>query len=157
MSEEAGVKRIATGAVLVLALAAAGCGGGGGGGSKTLSKEEYGSQLNQICKDYNAQVKVIGEPTSIAELGAKGQKLLDQFKAAIAKAEKLEPPSELKAKADKFIADAKQLTDVLTRLIAAAKKSDTAKVAEIGASADALAKEGDSLARQLGAPDCAQG
>jgi hypothetical protein len=156
MAEEAGVKRIAIGAVLVLALAAAGC-GGGGGGSKTLSKEEYGSQLNQICKDYNARVKVIGEPTSIAELGAKGQKLLDQFNGAIAKAEKLEPPSELKAKADKFIADAKQLTGVLARLIAAAKKSDTAKVAEIGAGADALAKEGDSVARQLGAPDCAQG
>ena len=148
------MKRIAVGAVLALALAAAGC---GGGGSKTLSKEEYGSKLNQICKDYNARVKAIGRPNSIAELGAKGPKLLDEFKGAISKAEKLEPPSELKAKADKFIADAKQLTGILSQLIDAAKKNDRAKVGEIGVNADALSKESDSLGKQLGAPACAQG
>jgi hypothetical protein len=147
------VKRIAIGAVLVLALVAAGC---GGGGSKTLSKEEYGSQLNQICKDYNAKVKEIGEPTSIPELGTKGPKLLDEFNGAIAKAEKLEPPSELKAKADKFVADAKELTGLLTQLIDAAKKNDTAKVQEVGVKADALSKEADSLGTQLGAAACAQ-
>jgi len=147
------VKKIAIGAVLVLTLAAAGC---GGGGSKTLTKAEYGSQLNQICKDYNAQVKSIGRPNSIAELGTKGSKLLDGFKGAIAKAEKLKPPSELKSTADKFIADAKQLTGILSQLIDAAKRNDTTKVAEIGTKADALSKEGDSLGKQLGAPACAQ-
>jgi hypothetical protein len=146
--------RIAIGAVLFLALAAAGC--GGGGGSKTLSKAEYGSQLNQICKDYNAQVKAIGRPSSIAELGTKGSKLLDGFKSTIAKAEKLKPPSELKSTADKFVADAKQLTGILGQLIDAAKKNDTAKVAEVGAKADALSKEADSLGKQLGAPACAE-
>jgi hypothetical protein len=148
------VKKLAIGAVLALALAAAGC---GGGGSKTLSKEEYGSRLNQICKDYNAKVKEIGAPSSIAELSSKGPKLLDEFGKAVAKAEKLKPPSELKAKADKFIADAKELTGLLNQVIAAAKKNDTAKVQEIGAKADALTKESDSLGTELGASACAEG
>lgn len=150
------MRRLAIGAVAVLAVAvaAAGC---GGGGSKTLSKQEYGSQLNTICADYNAQVKAIGQPGNLTELAGKGPKLLDEFKKAIAKAEKLKPPAELKADADKFISEAKQLTGVLSDLIDAAKKNDTTKIAQLGSKADALSKDSDALGKSLGAPACAQG
>ena len=150
------MKRFTIGMVLALTVAAAGC-GGGGGGSKSLTKAEYGSKLNQICKDYNAKVKEIGQPASIEELGTKGGKLLTEFEKAISKAEKLEPPSELKDTADKFIVDARQLTDLLDKLIAAAKANDAATITQIGGKADALSKEGDRLGTELGAPACAEG
>ena len=147
-------RTVALAGVLAVALAAAGC---GGGGSKTLSKAEYGKQLDKICADYNAEVKKIGQPSSLADLGQKGPKLLDSFKAAVSKAEKLKPPAELKADADKFVSEAKQLTGVLSQLIDAAKKNDTAKITSLGGQADALSKDSDTLGKRLGASSCAQG
>lgn len=146
------MKTIGLGAVLVLALAAAGC---GGGGSKTLSKEEYGSQLNAICQDANKAQKEIGTPSNVTELASKGPKLLEAFDTAITKAEKLKPPKELKADADKFISETKQLRDLITQVIDAAKTANLQKVQEIGLKADALQKDVDSLAPKLGAPACA--
>jgi hypothetical protein len=146
--------KLAVGAALALALAAAGC---GGGGSKTLSKEEYGSQLNQICKDYNARVTEIGQPANVAELGTKGPQLLDEFSGAISKGEKLKAPDELKATSDEFISKSKELESTLGQLVDAAKANDAAKIQEIGQKADALGKETDDLGTKLGAPACAQG
>jgi hypothetical protein len=147
-------RTVALAGVLALVLAAAGC---GGGGSKTLSKAEYGAQLERICADYNAEVKKIGQPSSLAELGQKGPKLLDQFRAAVGKAEKLKAPAELKANADKFVSEAKQLIGVLSDLIDAAKKNDTAKITALGGKATALSKDSNTLSKSLGAPACAQG
>ena len=148
------MRRLAIGAVLALALAAAGC---GGGGSKTLSKEEYGKQLNTICADYNAKVKKIGQPNSIAELADKGPKLLEEFDKTVAKADKLKPPSEIKTDVDKFLSESKQLRDAIDQLINAAKKNDAAKITEFGGKADALSKDTDAFGKKLGAPACAQG
>ena len=146
------MKRIAIGAVLVLSLAAAGC---GGGGSKTLSKAEYASELNQICEGYNAKIKEIGRPANPAELATKGPKLLREFEKAISKAEKLKAPDELEADAAAFVASAKELDGAISALLDAAKKNDRGKIAPLVAKADAVAARGDALGRKLGAPACA--
>ena len=54
-------------AAVLVALVAVGC----GGGSKTLTKEEYGRQLNQICADLEAKEREIGEVNTIPEFVAK--------------------------------------------------------------------------------------
>jgi hypothetical protein len=141
-------------AVVALALAAAGC----GGGSKTLSKEEYGAKLNKICADLNAKNKEIGEPSSLGEVAAKGDRLLAEFDKAIAKAKKLKPPDEIKDAANRFISLGDQERGLISDLIDAAKKKDSAKIAELGAKIDPLDKESNDIAKnQLGAPACAQG
>lgn len=146
------MRRLVLAAVLaaLVGVLAAACGGG-----KTLSKEEYGSQLNAICADYNAKVKEIGEPTTISEVADKGPQLLDEFDAAIAKAEKLKAPSEIKADADKFISVVKELRGLISDLIDAVEKNDTATISSFGAKADALFKDRDALGKKLGAPACA--
>ena len=148
------MKRLAGGALLVAlaAVVAAGC----GGGSKTLSKADYGTQLNQICTDYNAKQKEIGTPNSIADVATKGPKILDEFDKAIAKAGKLKAPDELKATRDEFFTKSKAQRNLINDLIAAAKDNDGAKVQEIGGKADTLGKETDALGIKLGAPACAQ-
>lgn len=135
------------------AVVAAGC---GGGGSKTLSKADYGTQLNQICTDYNAKQKEIGEPASLADVADKGPKILDEFDKAISKAEKLKAPDEIKATRDEFLAKSKEQRDLLGQLVDAAKANDSAKAQELGTKLDPLSKETDALANQLGAPACAQ-
>jgi hypothetical protein len=129
---------------------AAGCGGG-----TTLSKEEYGSQLNAICADFNAKVEEIGEPTSISELADKGPQLLAELDATIAKAEKLKAPSEIRADADRFLSVVKELRDLDSDLIDAVEKNDTAAISAFGARAEALFTERDALGKKLGAPACA--
>ena len=148
------MKKLVLGAVLALALTAAGC---GGGGSTTLSKEEYGSQLNTICADYNAKVKEIGEPSSISELADKGPTLLDEFDAAIAKAEKLKAPDELAATRDEFFSKSKDLRNTISDIVDAAKANDSAKINELGPKADELSSQTDALGKKLGAPACAEG
>jgi hypothetical protein len=153
MSDAAGVKGIAIGAVLVLALAAAGC---GGGGSKTLSKEEYGSQLNQICGDATATLDKVGRPGSIPELASKGPKLIDEFDKAVSKAEALKPPSEIEADAGRFVSKSKQLRGVLGQLVDAAKKNAIGRIAQLAVGAESLGNDVGALGRKLGAPACAQ-
>jgi hypothetical protein len=149
----AAMRRAAIASILVLALAAAGC--GGGGGSKALSKKEYGSKLDQICTDAAAREKEIGTPSSPAELVKVGPKLKDALDGAIAKAEKLQPPGELKMLADKFVTESKQLSDLLDRIVAAAKKDDLATLARLGARAQAVGTDAANVGKQLGAPACA--
>jgi hypothetical protein len=147
------VRRIAIGAVLVLALAAAGC---GGGESKTLSKKEYGSQLNQICADSAATLDKMGRPGSIPELASKGPKLIDEFDKAVSKAEALKPPSEIEADAGRFVSKSKQLRVLLGQLTDAAKKNDLGKIAQLAVGAESLGKDVGALGTKLGAPACAQ-
>jgi len=148
------VKKLVLGSTLALVLVAAGC----GGGSKTLSKEEYGTQLNKICSDLNAKNKAIGDPNSIAEVATKGPKLLDAFDNAIADVKKLKPPAEIKDAAARFISLGEQERGLISDLIDAAKKKDDAKINELGSKIDPLDKESNDIAKnQRGAPACAQG
>jgi hypothetical protein len=149
------MRGLVIGTVLALALAAAGCGGGGGG--KTLSKQEYASQLSQICTNANAQRKAAGSISSPADVVSKGPKLLAAFDTMVSKVEKLKPPSEIKADADKLLSEAKQLRGVIAQVIDAAKKNDLTKITALGATGDALTKDLDALGTKLGAPACASG
>jgi hypothetical protein len=138
------------GTALLLGLAVSGCGGGGGEG---LTKEEYAAELNEICA---TTVEKAGQPSSLPELVSKGPKLLAEFDKALPRAEALEPPDELKPDVDKFLAEYKQLRDLVSQLIDAANKGDLATVAQVGTQADALGEDTAALARKLGAPACAQ-
>jgi hypothetical protein len=145
-----GTTRLAVGAVLVVALAAAAC---GGGGSEGLSKEDYAAKLNEICA---ATVEKADRPSSLPELVSNGPRLLAEFDKALPQAEALVPPDELKPDVDKFLSEYKHLRNLVSQLIDAAKKNDLAKVAQLGARADALGQDTAALARKLGAPACAQ-
>jgi len=151
-------KKVVMGVVVAaLAIVAAGCGGGGGGG-KSLSKEEYSSQLNKICTELNAKNKAIGDPQSVADVVTKGPQLQDAFQSAIDEVEGLNPPAELKDAHERFVSLGRQIHSKLDDLIEAAKKKNLAKAQQIGATIDPLNTESNEIARtKLGAPACAQG
>jgi hypothetical protein len=149
------VKKLAIAGVLALVLVAAGCGGGGG---KSLSKQEYSSQLNKICTELNAKNKAIGDPQSVADVVTKGPQLQDAFQSAIDEVEGLSPPAELKDAHERFVSLGKQIHSKLDDLIEAAKKKNLAKAQQIGATVDPLNTESNEIARtKLGAPACDQG
>ncbi len=147
------MRTLAIVAVVAAAVAAAGC--GGGGGSKSLTKQEYAAQLNKICADANADRKKVGNVGSPADVVSKGPKLLAAFDRLVSRAEKLKPPSDIKADSDKLLSEAKQLRDLISQVIDAAKTNDLTKITQLGAKGDALTKDLDALGTKLGAPACA--
>ncbi len=145
--------RIGAGVVLALGLAAAGC---GGGGSKTLSKEEYGKQLNQACVEAKADLQKAGSLSSPADLASKGPKLLTAFDGLISNVEKLEAPDEIKSESEQMVAEAKQLRGVVSQLIDSARKNDLTKVVQLGLKAQSQGNTLGALGTKLGAPTCAR-
>ena len=146
---------LAAAAALVL-LVAAGCGGGGGGDK--LTAEEYSSQLNTICTEFNDKQDAAGNPQSLADIGEIGPKVLDAFDSAIAEVEDLDPPSELEEAHNEFVDVGHQQRDVLSDLIDAAKDNDEAKAQELAAKGNDLDKKSDAIATdELKAPACANG
>lgn len=144
---------LAGGLAALLAAVAAGCGGGGGGGN-ALTKEEFASQLNAICEDFNRKQEEIGTPQSLSELGDKGDQILDEFDKAIDKARDLEPPDEIADQANRFIEIGEQQHDLIEDVVQAAKDNDLQKAQEIGAKIEPLDAESDRIANELGAPAC---
>jgi hypothetical protein len=144
--------------VLVSAvLLAAGCGGGGSSSRNTAysnSKSAFAAAMNSVCASLNAQVRTIGRPQTLAEVASKGPELQSQSQKALSKLESLEPPAEIKAAFDDFIATSKQQDTLIGQLIDAAKAKDGAKVKTLGAQIDELSKKSDADVQQIGAPAC---
>ena len=126
-------------------------------GGEALSKEQYVSRLNAMCADFSAKEKEIGEPQTPADLVEKGPRILAAFDKAIAdKVRSLKAPDEIADQADRLVDLADQQRDVLDELIHAARDDDFARVRELVSENEALNKEANSIARELGAEACAE-
>jgi len=135
--------------ILVAGLAA-GCAGG-----EEPSNEEYVSKLNAMCEDFSAREQEIGEPHTLADLVDKGPRILDAFEKAIAdKVGTLKAPDEIADQADRLAGLAELQRDVLGELIDAATDNDFAEVRQLVSKNEALNKESDSIAREIGADAC---
>jgi hypothetical protein len=126
-------------------------------GDETLSKEQYVSKLSAMCEDFSAKEKEIGEPRTPADLIEKGPRILDAFENLIVnEVDALKAPDEIAPQADRLVDVANQQRDVLAGLINAAEDNDFAKVRELAAKNEALNREANSIARELGAEACAE-
>ena len=131
----------------------AGC---GGGGSDTLSAEEFRTQADAICQDYNTQAAAIGDPESPSEFSAKLKEIVPLQAAQLAKLEALKPPSELEGTFNEALA---LLTKQQATLTSAQERIDggedpTAVITDISAEASATGDEADQKAKDLGLPVC---
>jgi gas vesicle protein len=147
-------KGVLLGGVLgfLVGVLAAGCAGG-----EALTKEQYVSKVNAMCEDFGEKENEIGEPQTLADLVEKGPLILEEFeKAIVDKVRNLKAPDEIADQADRLVDLADQQRDVIAELIDAAKDSDFAKVRELVSKNEALNKEANSVARELGAEACAE-
>ena len=139
--------------ISLLALAAAGCGGGGG---DRLTREEFASQANAICQDFEQRISDLDEPENIgdvedfaddaAEIAADGRDELAD----------LNPPEELEEDYDRLLGSLDEAIEDIGRLGDAAADGDEAEVQRIAEEGEAKDEESDELARELGLGDCAE-
>jgi hypothetical protein len=128
----------------------------GCGGSDALSKEQYVSRLNAMCRDFSRREQKIGEPQTIEDLVARGPRVLDAYdKAIVDEVHRLKAPDEISDQANRMARLADEQNNVLRRLVEAAKQSDVALVAELASKNAALNSESSAIARELGATACA--
>ena len=137
---------------ILVAVLAAGCAGG-----EALSKEQYVSKLNAMCREFSAKEKEIGEPQTLADLVEKGPRILDEFeKSIVDKVGTLKAPDEIADQADRLVDLAGQQRDVIGELIDSARDNDFAKARGLASKNEALNTEATSIMRELGAEACAE-
>jgi hypothetical protein len=121
-----------------------------------LSKEQYVSRLNAMCRNFGWQEQQIGDPQTTEDLVEKGPRVVDAFEEAIVdEVHRLKAPAEISEQANRMIQLADEQASVLRRLVTAAKRSDFAKVDELAAKNAALNSESSAVASKLGATACA--
>ena len=98
----------AAGAVAALALSAC---GSSSSSAATLTKAEWVTQANALCKDANDRTDALGEPSTMAATATLLPKMLAIITEDMGKIEALAAPDELKA----GIADFKAKTDALIK------------------------------------------
>jgi hypothetical protein len=130
----------------------AGC----GGGSSSLTADEFRSQADAICADYNTQSDALADPTSAAEYLPALKKILPLQTAELTKLKALKPPSDLKGAFDEALAlldkQSAALTTATTR-IEGGEDPETV-ITDIGAQAGAIGDQADAKAKQLGLKVC---
>jgi hypothetical protein len=146
--------RVRRASFLVLAIVvAAGCGGGGG---KRLSREEYASKADAICRKYNAQARLLVAPTNLSELAKAFDKALPLFEKAIKDLHKLKPPESEQAGADQWLARVESLKNDLAEIRDKAKDNDEQGVQATFRKATQDDQRGNQLATKLGMSACSK-
>jgi hypothetical protein len=139
---------------LVLTTAALGL-GACGGGDDGLSRADYVKQANEICRDANAQLGKIAEPTDVAGLATYVNEAKDVTGAAVDKMAALEPPEEMSADHKAHVADGRKVLAMAGGLAQAASSGDQDEFQRLSQQGDRLDKTADARAERMGLTDCA--
>jgi hypothetical protein len=149
------VGRVRRASILVLVLVVAGCGGGGGG--KRLSRIEYASKADVICRKANEQTKSLKQPSNLAELAKGFDNALPIFEHAIANLRKLKPPKGEQVTVDRWLAKSDALKRDLEQIRDRAKAKDLKGVQSLFKKATRDQQSGNQLAGTLGMKVCNKG
>jgi hypothetical protein len=154
---------------LTFALALlAGCGGGddGGGGGSSLSKDEFVSRANKICREGEQKITEVTKDSQARIQAAKSpeeqQKVIAdvledtarQYDPFLARLRNLDPPKELSAGWDKFLTGVGQAFDLIPDLADATRDSDRKKLEDLTKKFSKLAGNTRPFAQTNGLNDC---
>jgi hypothetical protein len=135
----------------VLAVPLAGC---GGDSTPALSTEDFVDQVATICDDLQASLDALGEPTdnaALATLARKAGNLLSDARTAFAD---VAPPEALSKDYAEFLDVVDRQIQGATDLKNAARDDDDAAIEQAGTALSQLVDEKDSIADDLGVPEC---
>jgi hypothetical protein len=135
-----------------IAALAAGCGGSG-----RLSKAEYSKRADAICAKYNAKLKALSRPTSIAALPAYVDQALPLARKGDDELRALKAPKDEEQTAKEWLDQSDSVVGSMERLRDAAKKGDRTGIQTALNEASSANRTANGLARRLGLRVCAQG
>ena len=154
-----GVRRASL--LVLVALAAGGCGGsggdGGGGGGERLSRADYASKADAICRKYNRKTQSLGRVRNLSELAKAFDKALPILEDALAELGTLKPPESEQGTVSRWLAQSQVLKRDLEQIRDRAKAKDMKSVQSLFAKATRDDQHGNELAKQLGMKVCSKG
>jgi hypothetical protein len=148
------VKAIAAIGLALLALASA-CGGGDDG--DRLSEEEFRTQANAICEEYNEKLGAIGAPESPEDIPEFVDEGIPVIEEGIAELRALTPPAELEDDYNAMLDETEKAIPAARDLSEAAAEGDSEAVQDAIAEGQRADEESDRLAGELGLDACASG
>jgi hypothetical protein len=143
---------------LLVSVGLVGCGGGGGGGGKTttgVTKAEYASALDEICKTANHDVAALRLTTAIGTWKKRGNLAVKYVQSAVRDFRSLTPPDALKGVVKTFN-DANDR--IASDIKAAAKAAKAGNQTNFHAALGQQRSDGqvsNAAAAQIGATACA--
>jgi len=159
--------------MLTLALALlAGCGGDdegggdGGGGGDALSKDEFVAEANKICREGEQRITEVtkdsGEQIAQAKTEEEQQKVIadvledtaKEYDPFLERLNDLEPPQELSASWDEFIAGVGDAFDLIPQLADATRDGDREKLESLTAQFTEIGEDTRPFAQTNGLDDC---
>ena len=143
------LSRLAFVAVAGTALVAAvGC--GGGDGSEGLSRQEFIQQAEAICERAESESDALAEPQTDVEVIEFGEQNVSILERMISDLGELEPPSELKADVEGWLALADRQVTTGGDFIEAFREQDEAQVQELVTQLEETEQQADALAAKIG-------
>lgn len=138
--------RLITGSLVVLTLTAAAC---GSSGPKTLSEDDFISQMNSICRKADRDINKLdptdsGFTSDVSDIIQNG---LDEFG-------KLKAPKALQSDFDDYTSNLEDQLAQIEKLGKALKNDDTEAATKASDKLTKLSSESDDLADSLGADKC---
>lgn len=121
----------------------------------TLTKAEWVTQANAICKDLNDRSSAI-KPTSEADLGPAITKVAALSAEDIVKLAALKPPAEIQADVTTMITAYESVNKGFQDAAAKVAAGDVPSAAKLMESASAAGPTGDAAANKLGATECSK-
>jgi hypothetical protein len=144
--------------LVLISFAAGGCGGGsGGGGGERLSRADYASKADAICRKYNQKTRSLGHVRNLSELAKAFDKALPILDDALAELGTLKPPESEQGTASRWLAQSQVLKRDLEQIRDRAKAKDMKRVQSLFAKATRDDQRGNELAKQLGMKVCSKG
>jgi hypothetical protein len=141
----------ATSRVLVLAVLVLGAGCGGDEG---LSREEFVSEAEAICDEFDQRVNEVDEPESPADVERYVNEVRPVVENGLNELRELQPPEEFQERWDVLMARNDEGLEALDDLAQAGANGDEARVQEISDDAARRDEESDRIALELGLEKC---
>jgi hypothetical protein len=141
----------ATSRVLVLAVLVLGAGCGGDEG---LSREEFVSEAEAICDEFDQRVNEVDEPESPADVERYVNEVRPVVENGLNELRELQPPEEFQERWDVLMARNDEGLEALDDLAQAGANGDEARVQEISEDAARRDEESDRIALELGLEKC---
>jgi Tfp pilus assembly protein PilP len=135
--------------VLAVLVLAAGC-----GGDDRLSREEFVSEAEAICEDFDQRVNEVDEPESADDVERYVNEVRPVVEDGLDELRELQPPEEFEERWDVLMARNDDGLEALDDLAQAGANGDEARVQEISEDATRRDEESDRIALELGLEKC---
>jgi Tfp pilus assembly protein PilP len=135
--------------VLAVLVLAAGC-----GGDDRLSREEFVSEAEAICEDFDQRVNEVDEPQNADDIERYVNEVRPVVEDGLNELKGIQPPEEFEGQWNELVAMNDESLQALDDLAEAAANRDEDRLEEITEEASRRDEESDRIAQELGLQKC---